>query len=133
MSSKKITKLNEYFYMTSGGDILKYKKYCIINDCKKLSSYNYYGKKELLYCNDHKLDKMVNIKKGYILCDKHNISYLKFCKECEQMDCLLCDETVNKNHFFFQRNILIILIKTLLLKQELLLKRNSLILYLIFI
>ena len=35
MSSKKITKLNEYFYMTPEGEILKYKKYCIINNCKK--------------------------------------------------------------------------------------------------
>ena len=34
MSSKKITKLNEFFYMTSEGEILKYKKYCIINNCK---------------------------------------------------------------------------------------------------
>ena len=42
--------------MTPEGEILKYKKYCIITDCKKLSSYNYSGKKELLYCNDHKLD-----------------------------------------------------------------------------
>ena len=25
MSSKKITKLNEYFYMTQGGETLKYK------------------------------------------------------------------------------------------------------------
>ena len=30
----KITKLNQYFYMTPEGDILIYKKYCIINDCK---------------------------------------------------------------------------------------------------
>ena len=43
---KKIQKLNEYFYMTPEGDILKYKKYCIINNCKKLSSYNYSGKKK---------------------------------------------------------------------------------------
>ena len=62
MSSKKITKLNEYFYMTPEGEIFKYKKYCIINDCKKIASYNYCGKKEQLYCNDHKLDKMINIK-----------------------------------------------------------------------
>ena len=34
MNSKKITKLNEYFYMTPEGEILKYKKYCIINNCK---------------------------------------------------------------------------------------------------
>ena len=32
---KKIKKLNQYFYMTPEGDILKYKKYCIINNCKK--------------------------------------------------------------------------------------------------
>ena len=29
---------------------------------------------------------MVNIRKGYSFCEKHNISYLKFCKNCEQMD-----------------------------------------------
>ena len=62
---KKVQKLNQYFYMNSEGDILKYKKFCIINDCKKLSSYNYSGKKEILYCNEHKLDKMVNIRKVY--------------------------------------------------------------------
>ena len=32
MNSKKIIKLNEYFYMTRGGEILEYKKYCIINN-----------------------------------------------------------------------------------------------------
>ena len=105
MISKKIVKLNEYFYMTPGGEILKYKKYCIINDCKKLSSYNYPGKKEILYCNELKLDKMINVRKGYSYCDKHNISYLKFCKECEKFDCLLCDETVNKEHYFSKQHI----------------------------
>ena len=54
--------MNEYFYMKDG-DIFKYKRYCIINNCKKLSSYNYSGKKEILYCNEHKLKKMVNITK----------------------------------------------------------------------
>ena len=39
-NNKKITKLNDYFYMTPQEDILKYKKYCIINDCKKLASFN---------------------------------------------------------------------------------------------
>ena len=105
MGSKKMTKLNEYFYMTKEGDILKYKKYCIINDCKKLSSYNYSNKKEILYCNEHKLDKMVNIRKGYKYCDKHDISYLKFCKKCEKFDCLLCNETVNKEHYFSKKHI----------------------------
>ena len=101
----KITKLNQYFYMTPEGDILKYKKYCIINDCKKLALFNYHDKKEFLYCNDHKLDKMINIRKGYLLCEEHNISYLKFCKQCEQMDCLLCNETVNKQHYFSKKRI----------------------------
>ena len=105
MGNKKITKLNEYFYMTPKGEILKYKKYCIINVCKKLSSYNYSGKKELLYCNDHKLDGMINIRKGYVLCEKHDIPYLKFCKQCDQMDCLLCDQTVNKSHYFTKKHI----------------------------
>ena len=35
VSSKK---LNEFFYINKEGDILKYQKYCIINNCKKLSS-----------------------------------------------------------------------------------------------
>ena len=81
------------------------KKYCIINNCKKLSSYNYSGKKELLYCNDHKLDKMINVRKGYSFREKQNISYLKFCKNCEQMDCLLCNQTVNKEHNFSKKHI----------------------------
>ena len=101
----KITKLNQYFYMTAGGDILKYKKYCIINDCKKLASFNYPGKKEFLYCNEYKLDNMINIRKGYVLCSSHNISYLKFCKRCDQMDCLFCNEIVNKDHYFSKKHI----------------------------
>ena len=105
MSNKKITKLNQFFYMTPEGEILKYKKYRIINDCKKICSYNYSGKKELLYCNDHKLDKMINVKKGYVLCQKHNIPYLNFCKQCEQLHCLLCNETVNKIHNFSKKHI----------------------------
>ena len=50
------------------------------------------------------------IKKGYVLCKIHDIPYLNFCKKCEQLDCLLCNQTANKAHFF-QKNILIILIK----------------------
>ena len=71
----------------------------------KISSYNYSGEKNLLYCNDLKLDKMINIKKGYILCKKHNIPYLNFCKQCEKIHCLLCDQTVNKDHYFSKKHI----------------------------
>ena len=46
--------------MTPEGDVLKYKKYCVINECKKLASFNYNNEKEFLCCNDHKLDKIIN-------------------------------------------------------------------------
>ena len=55
---------------------------------------------------------MINVRKGHSFCEKHNISYLRFCKNCEQMDCLLCNQTVNKEHYF-SKKILIILIKIL--------------------
>ena len=50
---------------------------------------------------------MTNIKKGHILCEKHNISYSKdsFCKECEKLHCLLCDQDVNKQHYFSKKHI----------------------------
>ena len=91
--------------MTPEGDILKYKKYCVIHNCKKLASFNYHNKKEFSYCNEHKLDKMINIRKGYILCEEHNISYLKFCKKCEKLSCLLCNQDVNKSHYFSKNHI----------------------------
>ena len=48
---------------------------------------------------------MINIRKGYLLCEEHDISYLKFCKQCDQMDCLLCNETVDKEHYFSKKHI----------------------------
>ena len=48
---------------------------------------------------------MVNIRKGYSFCEKHNISNLKFCKECEKFECLLCNQTVNKQHYFSKEHI----------------------------
>ena len=74
---------------------------------KKLASFNYHNKKEFLYCNEHKLDNMINIRKGYILCEEHNISYSKdsFCKECEKLHCLLCNQDVNKQHYFSKKHI----------------------------
>ena len=62
MTNKKITKLNEYFYMNPEGEIFKYKNIVLLM-IVKISSFNYSGEKSLLYCNDYKLDKMVNIKK----------------------------------------------------------------------
>ena len=104
-NNKKIIKLNNYFYMTPEGDVLKYKKYCIIHSSKKLASFNYHNEKIFLYCSEHKLDNMINIRKGYILCEEHNIPYLKFCKECEKLHCLLCNQDVNKQHYFSKKHI----------------------------
>ena len=104
-NSKKIIKLNQYFYKTPEGDVLKYKKYCIIHSCKKLASFSYHKEKIFLYCNERKLDNMINIRKGYILCEEYNISYLKFCKECEKLHFLLCNQDVNKQHYFSKKHI----------------------------
>ena len=99
--------MSDYFYMTPEGDVLKYKKYCIVGNYKQLSSFNYHNEKIFLYCNEHKLDNIINIRKGYVLCEKHNISYSKdsFCKECEKITCLLCNQTVNKSHYFQKGHI----------------------------
>ena len=129
---KKIKKLNEYFYMTPEGEILKYKKYCIINNCKLLSSFNYANEKKILYCNEHKKDKMVNIRKGYKYCDKHDTPYLKFCKKCETFDCLICNEKVNRDHYFSKSHIDKV-DKNITIKIRTSIKKNSLILSLIFI
>ena len=48
---------------------------------------------------------MINIRKGYVLCEEHNISYLKFCKECEKLHNLLCNLDVNKQHYFSKKHI----------------------------
>ena len=101
----KIEKLNQYFYKTPEGQILKYKKYCIISNCEKIGSFNYDGVKDAFYCNGHKTDDMINTRKGYILCKEHNIPYLNLCKECDKMDCLLCEEIVNKKHYFEKSHI----------------------------
>ena len=50
---------------------------------------------------------MINIRKGYVLCEKHNISYSKdsYCKECEKLRCLLCNQNINKLHYFQKEHI----------------------------
>ena len=56
-------KLNRYFYMDYNQNILKYKKHDIISDCEKNASFNYKDLKDPIYCNTHKLDGMINVKK----------------------------------------------------------------------
>ena len=82
-------KINKYFYMDFNQKILKYKKYCIISDCEKNASFNYKDLKDPIYCNTHKLDGMVNVKK--IDVDKYY--------------CLLCNKYIPKDHYFFKEHI----------------------------
>ena len=82
-------KLNKYFYMDSNQKILKYKKYCIISDCEKNASFNYKDLKDAIYCNTHKLDGMINVKKSDV--DKYN--------------CLLCNKYIPKDHYFSKEHI----------------------------
>ena len=58
-----VYKLNRYFYMDSNQNMIKYKKYCIISDCEKNASFNYKNEKDPIYCNTHKLENMINVKK----------------------------------------------------------------------
>ena len=59
----------------------------------------------MLYCNDHKYETMVNIKKGYLYCDIHKVAYLNFCKQCDIIVCDLCKIETNRNHFFSKEHI----------------------------
>ena len=75
--------------MDSNQNILKYKKYCIISDCQKNGSFNYKDLKDPIYCNEHKLDGMINVKKSDV--DKYN--------------CLLCNKYNSKDHYFNKEHI----------------------------
>ena len=126
MSNEKVQKLSQFFYMNSKGDILKYKKYCAVHNCKKISSYNYSGEKEFLYCNDHKCENMVNVKKGYLYCDIHKIPYLNFCKQCDKVYCDLCKIDTDKRHYF-SKNHIDNFEKNITIKIKTSIKKNSLI------
>ena len=73
-----IYKLNKYFNVDNDQNIFKYRKYCIISNCEKYSSFNYKNQ-EPIYCLDHKLENMINVKKQCI--DKYN--------------CLICDKFIS--------------------------------------
>ena len=79
-----VCNLNRYFYMDSNQNILKYRKYCIISDCEKNASFNYKDLKDPIYCNTHKLENMINVKKS----------------DVDKYICLLCDKYIPKDHFF---------------------------------
>ena len=84
-----VYKLNRYFYMNSNQNILKYKKYCIISNCEKNASFNYKDLKDPIYCNTHKLENMINVKKSDV--DKYNF--------------LLYNKYIPKDHYFSKEHI----------------------------
>ena len=51
--------------MDKDQNIFKYQKFCIISDCEENSSFNYKDQKDPIYCNDHKLENMINAKKRH--------------------------------------------------------------------
>ena len=74
----KCKKINKFFYRSPEGTILKYSLYCVEKNCKTESSYNYENLKPI-YCNKHKLEKMINVKRGHTLCQNCEKGYLKKC------------------------------------------------------
>ena len=48
---------------------------------------------------------MVNVKKGYLYCNVHKISYLNFCKKCDKVYCDLCKIDTDKRHYFSKEHI----------------------------
>ena len=73
-----MSKIDKYFYRDPEGTILKYSHYCIEKNCRTESSYNYENLKPA-YCNKHKLEKMVNVKRGHKLSINCEKSYSKKC------------------------------------------------------
>ena len=96
-------------------------------NCKTLASYNY-EKNKPIYCNKHKLDEMINVKRGYKFCHdckkgyknkcntpsckytiknyKNSSKYMKlkiikYLKEnyIEFYMCRICAQIVDKDHF----------------------------------
>ena len=129
----KCQKINKYFYKSPEGTILKYSQYCIQKNCKTESSYNYENLKPI-YCVKHKLEKMVNVKRGHKLCQDCETGYLNKCNtpKCkytiknykngtrymkqkiikylkenniEFYMCRICSEIVDKEHFDTEEHI----------------------------
>ena len=129
----KCQKIDKYFYRSPEGQILKYSHYCVEKNCKTESSYNYENLKPI-YCNKHKLEKMVNTKRNHKLCQECNNGYklkcntpkckytiqnyinstrynkqkiIKFLKEnnIEFYMCRICAQIVDKEHFETEEHI----------------------------
>ena len=70
-------KIDKYYFKNSKGRICKYSQFCRRKGCKTESSYNYENIKKPRYCNKHKKENMVNIKRGHKLCKVCKLSYKK--------------------------------------------------------
>jgi hypothetical protein len=62
---------------------------CIQNNCLKISIFNYNGELKPLYCYDHKLENMIDIKhqkckSNYCLGSRGNPKYKGYCPPCYQ-------------------------------------------------
>ena len=129
----KCEKINKFYFRDPKGRIRKYLQFCRRLKCKTESSYNYENLKPK-YCFKHKKENMVNVKRGHKLCKNckssyktkctspqckytienyptqskymklKTIDYLKETKK-EFYLCRLCENIVDKNHFFTEEHI----------------------------
>ena len=83
-------RMNKFFYLDEAGRKRKYSQYCVHNDCKIESLYNYENLKETKYCKKHKLEHMVNVKRGHSLCLNCRESHKKICQSPQ------CKYTIEK-------------------------------------
>ena len=129
----KCQKIDKYYFRDPKGRIRKYLQFCRRKNCKTESSYNYENLKPK-YCNKHKKEDMVNVKRGHKLCqickssyktkytspkckytiEKYKnaskymklktIDYLRDTKQ-ELYLCRICQEIVKKEHFDSEEHI----------------------------
>ena len=126
-------KIDKYYFRNSKGRIFKYSQFCRKKNCKTESSYNYQNLKPK-YCFKHKIEDMVNVKRGHKLCEKCKSSYKTKCvsKQCKYtiqkyrsaskcmklktidhlkenkikfLLCRICGEIVTKSHFDSEEHI----------------------------
>ena len=129
----KCQKIDKFYFRDASGAIRKYLQYCRRKGCKIEKSYNFENLKPK-YCFKHKKPDMVNVKRGHKLCDKCKSSFKTKCtsRECkytiknypkqsvymklktidylkekkqEFYLCRLCENIVDKNHFFTDEHI----------------------------
>ena len=129
-----VKELINFFYQDESGATKKYSQYYIEKNCKTESSYNYENSKETKYCKKHKLQDMVNVKRGHKLCLECRESYKKSCQsprckyiiekyetaskymkkriikylkenEIPHFSCKICQDIVKEDHFDSKEHI----------------------------